>query len=58
MRKLDYYWMSNENWFHQQDNGAFVVNHDAPPEAQESYKNYIEQVERSEKSVEKGESLD
>lgn len=58
MRKFDYHWMDDENWFHQLENGVFVVNDDAPPEAQESYKHYLEQKERAERMVEEGKSLD
>ena len=46
MRKLDFYWASNKDWFHFKDNGVMVVNDDAPPEAQESYKHYLEQKKR------------
>lgn len=58
MRKFDYHWMDDENWFHQLKNGVFVVNDDAPPEAQKSYKHYLEQKERAERMVEEGKSLD
>lgn len=44
MRKLDYYWRSNKNWYHMDENDDFVINEDAPPEAQESYKHYLEQI--------------
>ena len=30
MRKFDFHWMDNEDWFHQIENGSFVVNDDAP----------------------------
>ena len=46
MRKLDYFWMSNDNWFYQRENGTFALKDDAPPEAQESYKHYLEQKKR------------
>ena len=43
MRKLDYFWRSNENWYHLNSNGVFVLNDDAPEEAQKSYEHYLEQ---------------
>lgn len=43
MRKLDYFWRSNENWYHLNGNGVFVLNDDAPEEAKESYENYLRQ---------------
>ena len=58
MRKFDFHWMDNEDWFHQIENGSFVVNDDAPPEAQESYKRYLEQSEYAEQMVKEGKSLD
>ena len=58
MRKFDFHWMDNEDWFHQIENGSFVVNDDAPPEAQESYKRYLEQSEYAEQRVKEGKSLD
>ena len=44
MRKLDYYWQSNPDWFYQKDNGVFTIKPDAPKEAQDSYKHYLEQI--------------
>lgn len=58
MRKLDFHWMDNENWFHQIENGSFVVNDDAPPEAQDSYKRYLEQKQFANKQIADGKSLD
>lgn len=46
MRKLDYHWMDKEEWYHQNPNGTYSINDDAPPEAQESYKHYLEQKKR------------
>lgn len=45
MRIFEHYWLSNKNWWHW-DNGIQVINNDAPPKAQESYKIYIEQIKR------------
>ena len=58
MRKFDYYWMSNLEWYHRKDNLVPVINDDAPPEAQESYKRYLEQSEYAEQRVKEGKSLD
>lgn len=58
MRKLDFYWKSNKSWYHRKDNLVPVINADAPKEAQESYKHYLEQVKRAEQRVAEGYSLD
>lgn len=46
MRKLDLLWMSNDDWIIQRENGTFMIKPDAPKEAQESYKHYLEQKKR------------
>ena len=46
MRKLDLLWMSNDDWIIQRKNGTFVIKPDAPKEAQESYKRYLEQMKK------------
>ena len=43
MRKLDYHWTDNKDWYYQKDNGVFVVRDDAPEEAKKSYEHYLEQ---------------
>ena len=43
MTLLDLYWMENDDWYHFEGFKA-VINDDAPPEAQESYKTYLEQL--------------
>lgn len=50
MRKLDYYWRSNRDWYHRNEHGICVINDNAPPEAQESYKHYLEQCKEYEKN--------
>ena len=50
MRKLDYYWTTNKEWWYRKENGVRVIKPNAPSEAQESYKRYIEQKKR--KSIE------
>ena len=44
MKKLDYFWLSNEEWWYWDENMNRVIKPDAPPEAQESYKRYLEQI--------------
>ena len=46
MRKLDYFWATNRDWWYRKENGVKVLKKDAPPEAQESYKHYLEQIKR------------
>ena len=43
MTILEHYWLSNREWFHF-EGFKIVINNDAPPEAQESYKRYLEQL--------------
>lgn len=47
MRKMDYYWRSNKNWYYRNEYGICVVNDNAPPEAQESYRHYLEQCKET-----------
>ena len=58
MRKLDLYWRSNKNWFHWTENGDAIINDDAPKEAQESYKRYLEQKKRAAEQIRQGISMD
>ena len=44
MRKLDYYWATNKDWYKWTEDGDRVIKPDAPPEAQESYKHYLDQI--------------
>ena len=44
MKKLDLYWRSNRDWWEYKDNIP-VIKDSAPPEAKESYKRYLEQVD-------------
>lgn len=43
MRKMDLHWMDNDEWWHV-ENGRPIVKPDAPAEAQESYKRYLEDI--------------
>ena len=49
MRKFDYYWQSNRDWFYRKENGACVLKETAPPEAKKSYEHYLEQTKKAEK---------
>ena len=49
MRKLDFYWMTNQDWYYRKENGACVLKDTAPKEAKESYARYLEQCKRAEK---------
>ena len=44
MKRLDFYWSSNTDWWEWKPNGMRVIKPDAPKEAQESYKHYLEQI--------------
>ena len=44
MKILDFYWSSNTDWWEWKPNGMRVIKPDAPKEAQESYKHYLEQI--------------
>ncbi len=58
MRVFDYYWMSNPAWWHRKDNYVPVINEDAPEEAQESYRRYIEQKKKAQEEIDSGLSMD
>ncbi len=48
MTKLDYFWMSKEEWIKEKENGfGYELREDAPEEAKESYRHYLEQVEKA-----------
>lgn len=52
MKRLDFYWSSNTDWWEWKPNGMRVIKPDAPKEAQESYKHYLEQISgKQEKSL-------
>lgn len=46
MRKLDYFWTTNKDWWYRQENGVRRLKDDAPKEAKESYAHYLEQKKR------------
>ena len=58
MRKLDFFWKTNKDWYHRKENGVAVINDDAPQEAQESYKRYLKQSKRAAEEVRQGKSMD
>ena len=43
MKRLDLYWTTNPDWGERKENYVKVLKPDAPKEAQESYKHYLEQ---------------
>lgn len=43
MKKLDLFWMSKKEWRYVDKDGNLSVDKNAPPEAQKSYKHYLEQ---------------
>ena len=47
MRFLDLYWKSNPDWWEFVDH-VQVIRKDAPPEAQQSYQNFLRQIEEME----------
>lgn len=48
MKRLDYYWRSNKEWYHWDEEKAhYIVNNDAPDEAKESYNHYLEQLKEN-----------
>ena len=44
MRKLDFYWQTNKDWYYRKENGACVLKDSAPEEAKKSYEHYLEQT--------------
>lgn len=50
MTKLDFYWQSNQEWYHWEKMQP-VLNDDAPDEAKESYKHYQEQLKEKENRI-------
>lgn len=53
MRKLDFFWTTNQDWYEWKENGARILKDDAPPEAQASYQHYLEQCKRISEEREK-----
>ena len=50
MRALDFYWKTNKDWYHIEEDGElvrFVINENAPTDAQESYKHYLSQIKEN-----------
>ena len=53
MKKLDFYWASNREWW-EFKNHIRVLRSDAPKEAQDSYKHYLEQCRKFDEIYGKG----
>ena len=49
MRKLDYFWKSNKDWYYRKENGACVLKDTAPEEAKRSYEHFLEQSREAER---------
>lgn len=47
MEKLDCYWQTKKEWYHEEEEGYLVVNDDAPEKAKKSYERYLSQLEES-----------
>ena len=58
MRKYDYFWASNKDWYEVTEFCDRVIKPDAPPEAQESWKRYCAQKEKAQEDIRKGISCD
>ncbi|MBR6314663.1 MAG: hypothetical protein IKR49_08540 [Clostridia bacterium] len=58
MRRFDYFWASKDEWYEFNENGDPKVRTDAPQEAQDSYKHYLEQKKRATEQVRQGISMD
>ena len=58
MRKYESYWQSNDDWCYFDESGILVLKEDAPPEAQESYKIYLEQRKRAAREIAEDDYMD
>lgn len=50
MTKLDFYWSTNEAWYHYDDNWNIVIHDDAPEKAKKSFENYRKQLKEKAKT--------
>lgn len=50
MRKYENYWSSNPDWYYFK-NGRPVMSENAPEEAKESFKRYLEQHKQNDKKI-------
>ncbi len=53
MRRLDYCWSSNPDWWHYTVDGERVINDEAPELAKESYRHYLRQLEDTDRETER-----
>ena len=51
MRRYDLLWATNSKWWHFDENYNRIPNDDAPPEAKESYKRYIDQLKNEKRKL-------
>ena len=47
MRVMDLYWKKNKEWYYYDDNLMPRIKENAPKEAKESYKRYLEQNKKN-----------
>lgn len=53
MKRLDYGWSSNPDWWHYNDDGERVINDDAPELVKESYRHYLSQLADADRETER-----
>ena len=58
MRKFDYYWASNKEWYHRDEYDNPILHDDAPKEAKESFERYRKQKAYAAEQIRKGLSMD
>ena len=58
MRKFDYHWQDNEEWYQYNENGFFEIRPDAPEEAKASYQRYLAQKKAAEEDAKKNGYMD
>lgn len=57
MKKLDLFWKSNRSWW-EFKNHIPTIKKDAPPQAQESYKRYLQQIKELSKAKDTSKKYD
>lgn len=54
MRKMDFYWASNKDWYYRDEHFNPHIKSTAPKEAKESFQHYLEQLKKSEEAMKNG----
>lgn len=58
MRKYDYFWLTERDWWHWDEaTGERILNDDAPEEAKKSYAHYLEQCEQVASEIRSGDRI-